>query len=177
MLAIKRLLAPTLIQRYFSQGRRDRLRRRVEKKRVRQGKAHQVTVYLRINDAYSYVLLQVLEDLQQRLDIEYEFRTVLSLQADMYPAPELWNKNAFDDGQYFSELYAGEIDFPANAPSSSDAEDAALTAQLLHWELQPNYLQNALSLFKAYWNNDEEGLLRLTDARVTKNFECYQHHL
>lgn len=150
-------------------------RKRFERKRIKQKQPHLLTVYLRINDAYSYVLIQVLNSLQMRFDIQYDFRTVLDLQSDMYPAPQLWQKNAFNDGQYLAQLY--DLDFPKQAPNSTPERDAALTAQLLHWELQPGYLERALALFDAYWQGKQDSLQGMLDDNVANNTECYQQHL
>ena len=150
-------------------------RSRAERQRVRKNKPHLVTVYLRINDPYSYVLLQVLEQFAKRYPVKYDFRTVLNLQQAMYPAPELWEKNAFSDGAYLASLY--DLNFPAERPQSTRERDAQLTAQLLHWELQPGYLGNARSLFNAYWQGDSASVNALLDSNVSSHVECYQHHL
>ncbi len=149
-----------------------------EKRRVRKNLPHQVTVYLRINDPYSYVLLQVLAPLAERYPLHYDFRTVLNLQPDMYPAPELWKKNAFIDGRYLADLYG--LNFPTKAPHSTQERDAQLTAQLLHWELQPGYLDNALKLFEAYWQDKphtQSNADSLVLPSIANHVECYQHHL
>ncbi|MDH4042396.1 MAG: DsbA family protein [Gammaproteobacteria bacterium] len=166
---------PYIMRVLTSQGLRDLRRRRAEKRRLRSRQPHRATVYLRINDPYSYVLLQVLESLAERFSLEYDFRTVLNLQPDMYPAPAMWERNAFQDGGYLAALYG--LEFPAARPATTPRRDAQLTAQLLHWELQPGYLGNALALFRAYWQDDSAQLPGLLDARVTGNVECYQHHL
>jgi 2-hydroxychromene-2-carboxylate isomerase len=154
---------------------RDFRRTRTERQRIRKNKPHLVTVYLRINDPYSYVLLQVLEQFAKRYPVKYDFRTVLNLQQAMYPAPELWEKNAFSDGGYLASLY--DLHFPSEKPQSTVERDAQLTAQLLHWELQPGYLGNALPLFEAYWRGDCANLDALLDSNVSSHVECYQHHL
>jgi len=146
-----------------------------EKKRMRKKQPHLVTVYLRINDPYSYLLLQVLDQLKMRYPIKYDFRTVFNLQQEMYPAPELWEKNAFNDGAYLSELY--ELEFPQQRPETTPERDAQLTAQLLHWELQPGYLANALQLFHAYWQQDPAKIDTLVSSAIPDHVECYQHHL
>lgn len=150
-------------------------RARTERRRVRKKQPHMVSVYLRINDPYSYVLLQVLEQLERRYPLAYDFRTVLTLQPDMYPAPDLWEKNAFVDGAYLARLY--DLQYPTTRPKSTLQRDARLTAQLLHWELQPGYLGNALSLFSAYWQGDDASADALVDADIANSVECYQHHL
>jgi 2-hydroxychromene-2-carboxylate isomerase len=149
-------------------------RNKAEKQRQKRSQPHRVTVYLRINDAYSYLLLQVLAPLAKRFPLEYEFRTVLELQSDMYPAPALWDNNAFIDGQYLAPRY--QLRFPEQKPSHSAEQDRAFTAQLLHWELQPGYLDNALALFDAYWHNNDTQAEALIDQRIVDHHECYQQH-
>jgi len=145
-----------------------------ERRRARKQSTHLATAYLRINDPHSYLLLQVMAPLAKRYPLQYDFRTVLSLQPAMYPAPELWEKNAFVDGLDLAGLY--ELEFPSRPPISSQQRDAELTAQLLHWELQPGYLDKALALFTAYWNDDSAALEQLTNPGVTQHLECYQQH-
>ena len=155
-------------------------RARAERKRKRHKAPHLVTVYLRINDPYSYLLLQVLEHFEQRFPVKYDFRTVLNLQPDMYPAPALWEKNAFQDGLYLAELYRADfaqLSFPEQRPPSSPQLDAGITAQLLHWELQPGYLQHAMALFHAYWQADQPAIDSLLNSTIADHAECYQHHL
>ena len=163
------------IAKAITSPRLQKLRRaRAERQRVRKGEPHWVTVYLRISDPYSYLLLQVLGAFQKRFSIEYDFRTVLSLQQDMYPAPGLWENNAFIGGAYLAELY--DLKFPATRPSSTPERDAEFTAQLLHWELQPGYLDRALLLFDAYWHADDATVASLFDPGIAGHVECYQHH-
>lgn len=146
-----------------------------ERKRKRQRQPHLVTVYLSINDAYSYLLLQVLPELQVRYDIEFDFRCVLNKQTEMFPAPQLWDINAFNDGQYLSELY--QLDFPMKRPQQSAEFDKKITAQLLHWELEPGFLDKALPLFKLYWHRNEAEINKQVNPAVTSHTECYEHHL
>jgi hypothetical protein len=98
-----------------------------KKNRLRTKSSHVVTVYLRLSDAYSYVLLQVLEELQGRYPIEYEFRTIMKLQPEMYPAPPLWESNAFNDGLYLKKLYG--LKFPSLPPESTPERGTQLTAR------------------------------------------------
>lgn len=154
---------------------REKKRQKAEKKRQRNKQPHRVVVYLRLNDAYSYLLLQVLSKLAQRYPIEYEFRTILELQHQMYPAPLLWEKNAFTDGVLLAQMY--QLEFPQQQPDSNPQRDRELSAQLLHWELQPNYLEKALALFNAYWSNNQKIINNLVNSDICRQTECYQHHL
>jgi 2-hydroxychromene-2-carboxylate isomerase len=174
---MRNTIAPYVARAMFSPKRLATKRIKAEKKRARLGEPHRVTVYLRINDAHSYVLLQLLTRLEQRYSIEYDFRTVLNLQNDMYPAAALWAENAFEDCGYLSDLYSDLVDFPSNAPATTSQRDAQISSQLLHWELQPGYLDNAMALFRAYWQGDEASLNLLLDPAITQNHQCFEHHL
>jgi 2-hydroxychromene-2-carboxylate isomerase len=172
-------LIPYIARAIFS-TRLLKLKRAVaEHKRKFAKQPHTVAVYLALNDPYSYLLLQVLKDFQDRFSIQYEFRTVLNKQEEMFPAPKLWKKNAFNDAVYLAGLYS--LDFPSVLPpvllKSSPERDSQLTAQLLHWELQPGYLENALQLFNAYWQGDDSVIDGLVSPAITHNVECYQQHL
>ena len=168
-------IAPHLTRLITSQWLRNFKRGIKERQRRRAGQPHKVTVYLRLTDPYSYVLLQVLNQFAARYAVEFEFRTILNLQPEMYPAPELWEKNAFQDGAHLANLYG--LDFPDTRPRQDLERDAGLTAQLLHWELQPGYAEHALPLFEAYWQDDQAKLSNLIDSGITEHAECYQHHL
>ena len=168
-------IAPHLTRLITSQWLKNFKRNIKEGQRRRAGQPHKVTVYLRLNDPYSYVLLQVLDQFAARYAVEFEFRTILNLQPQMYPAPELWEKNAFHDGAYLATLSG--LNFPDTRPRRDLERDAGLTTQLLHWELQPGYAEHALPLFEAYWQDDQAKLNNLVDAGITEHAECYQHHL
>jgi 2-hydroxychromene-2-carboxylate isomerase len=168
-------IKPRLAQLFTSQWLRNLRRRRVEKRRAANNQAHQITVYLRLNDAHSYLLLQVLEQFAQRYPVSFDFRTVLNLQEDMYPAPDLWQSNAFADGAHLAQLY--NLRFPTQPLQVSEQKLMQLTAQLLHWELQPGYLENALQLFHAYWQGQNETLDKIVDSNISDHQECYRHHL
>jgi hypothetical protein len=82
------------------------LKRQVqETKRKLFSRAHLVELYLRINDPYSYLLVQVLADFEQRFDVQMQFRTTLNLQQDMYPEVGLWHDNGFLDASHLAAVY------------------------------------------------------------------------
>ena len=168
-------LTPYVLNLVSSERLQNWQRALAEFRRKKAKKPHTVTVFLRINDPYSYILLQVLERLSERYSIEFDFRTILHLQEDMYPAPELWEKNAFADSAYLAGIY--KLDFPDTRPVSSAQQNLSATAQLLHAELQGDYLPQALAIFNAYWHDQTKLLDSLIDERIARNAECYLHHL
>ncbi len=171
---LKRKLMPVIARAITSDTLLDWKRQGHEKKR--QNKPHCCHVYVRINDPYSYLLMQVLPELSRRFDVKFVFHTVLTLDADMYPAPQLWLDNALDDVEFLAKLYELKA-----CQRLSDWQDAVwqkkVSAQLLHWELQPGFLQLALPLFNAWWRGDKTAVEQLLDPRVVKHPECYHQAL
>jgi hypothetical protein len=82
-------MKPYLIQALLSDFIIELQRKYADKKRLNNNLTHQVTVYLAIDDPYSYLLLQTLAELQDRYQLEYDFRTVLNKPIEMFPALEL----------------------------------------------------------------------------------------
>jgi len=176
---LRKLIQPYLANAFLSDRALNahRVWREASRKRVKTG--HLADVYLRLDDPYSYLLIQCLELLQKRYPLQYRFRTVLEMPEDAFPAPRRWAENAFEDAQHLAELYTDlGLQFPARTPSkNSQYTLPELTAQLLHWELNANYLNLASQLFHAYWHRDEQALNNLVEPRVKSSLECYQHHL
>jgi len=129
-------------------------RKIAEIKRKTTKQPHCVTVFISINDPHSYLLLQVLTELQQRFNLSFNFHTVLNRQPEMFPTIELWDNNAWQDALFLADLY--QLDFPNKPPSYTEVEIAQVTAQLLHFERHANYLNNALQLFHTFWSNSDE---------------------
>jgi 2-hydroxychromene-2-carboxylate isomerase len=172
---LKEKLMPYVINMLTSDRLLQHKRDKQERRRRRNNTPHEVHVYLRINDPYSYVLLQALPTVAERFDVSLVFHTVLNMEDEMYPAPELWSENAFQDGKILAKLYG--LQFPKTAPIATDLELEKLSAQLLHWELQPDFLTHSLPLFHAFWSSDKKALKKLLEPSVVEHAECYQHHL
>ena len=169
------LIKPYLIQALLSDFIVELKRKYADKKRIKNKLNHQVTVYLALDDPYSYLLLQTLAELQHRYQIEFDFRTVLNKPTEMFPAPESWANNAFQDGVFLAKLY--KLSFPEQPPKVSQQQTFTATAQLLHNELQPEYLTKALEIFSSYWQGDNGTLASLIDPVIQNHNECYQQHL
>ncbi len=147
------------------------LRRRVrEGRRLLANRPHEIQVFLRIDDPYSYLLVQILADFQQHYGVSVRCFTVLELQDDMYPERALWHSNAFKDAGYLAGLYG--LDYPSQAlPDSQQqrrqqqSQQRAMrrlqaSAQLLYWAIarSPNW-QSCRKVFPllvrryAYWTS------------------------
>jgi 2-hydroxychromene-2-carboxylate isomerase len=131
------------------------LKRQVqETKRKLFSRAHLVELYLRINDPYSYLLVQVLADFEQRFDVQMQFRTTLNLQQDMYPEVGLWHDNGFLDASHLAAVY--KLQWPTHAPKNDSYQIKQGSYALLQLENQSR--KNTLNdwaaveqVFKDYW--------------------------
>lgn len=124
-----------------------------ESKRLLLGQPHQIDIYLRINDPYSYLLVQVLADFEQRFKVALRFKTIMQLQDDMYPEADMWHDNGFIDATHLAQLYG--LKFPAQAPGKNLAQVQQGTNSLLRRELlaleEGCDWQQVNSIFDQYW--------------------------
>lgn len=140
-----------------------------EFKRKVSNKPHQVDCYLRINDPYSYLLVQVMASLQSRFQVQLGFRSMLELQDDMYPEPEMWHHNAFIDTCHLAALY--DLKMPCQAPESDCSRDQQFTAALMILEADKDVAWTAvLDLFSLYWSGDSlQQVEVLNEQQLQKN--------
>jgi len=111
---------------------------------------HTLDVFLKLDDPYSFLLIQVLPQLSQRFDIDVHLHTVETLPAEMFPEQALWTQHAFDDAKWLSSIY--ELDFPSDVPSQSVA--SCLPA-LLEAEMRRD-LHAMTTVFRAFWLGDSD---------------------
>jgi 2-hydroxychromene-2-carboxylate isomerase len=113
------------------------------------------------------MLLQVLEKIRRKYRVEFTFVPVLNLQDEMYPEKSLWQSNAFKDACYLAKRYT--LSPPIQKSNTSKYSDEQLTAQLILWQQQGDFLTKALILFQAYWGSPEYSLDDLFDDCVVNN--------
>jgi len=117
-----------------------------------------LNVFIRIDDPYSYLLVQVLPGFLKRFNIKASFHTVLEMDSEMFPALDMWREYAKKDAGYLAELY--KLSAPASVPTqvinnnvlSRDVLEGA-TAQLLIAEQSDNFLAQANTIFTNVWQN------------------------
>lgn len=125
-------------------------RRLYEYKRRLSSKPHRVDVFLRINDPYSYLLVQVMAEFSARFHIEIRYRTIRNLQDDMYPEKSMWHENGFIDATHLARLYG--LKCPDQMPNNSADLVTLGTERLLHLEQQPTIDWPLVeSVFHNYW--------------------------
>lgn len=123
-----------------------------ETKRKLLKRPHHIDIYLRINDPYSYLLVQVLADFEQRYDVQMTFRTILNLQQDMYPEEDMWHDNGYVDAEHLADLY--QLEWPNENPAKASLRVQQGTQLLLQLENQQGDRCDWVGIervFKQYW--------------------------
>lgn len=108
-----------------------------------------VVFYHRVNDPYSYLLLQALPRFLEDFKVNLQIRFVLDLPQDGTPHPDLLERYALADAKRLAALH--ELVFPDDAelPSAEDAFHA--TSILLKHQNRPKLLHLVTEVTGALW--------------------------
>lgn len=153
----------------ISSGRLLKLRRIVsESKRRLLRRPHNIEIYLKLTDPYSYLLLQVLPDLAARYPLKYQFYLLDNLPAAMFPEPDLWQQHALKDAGHLARLY--QLTYPQPLLMNPEAEQVlAYQGELLGCR----DLASILSLFHRFWQGKpllpEQAIKPMTGARQVQD--------
>ena len=113
-----------------------------------------LSVFVKIDDPYSYLLIQALPSIEARFNVTFDIKVICSVQNDMFPEPELWARHALLDANHVASLYQFE---PLPAPSAwemhEDCERRDIFAMQLQNAVSSGKAWNELAgIFKQYWN-------------------------
>jgi len=149
---MKRVLQP-FVARFISSSTllsTKRWLRELKRRVLRQ--PHLVSVFIRVDDPYSYLLLQVIPELERRYRVEFRYHVVSRLQENMFPESELWHENALRDSRHIAKLYQLDLPIIEELPTSELTE--SVTNQLLILEQGSNFVGSACTALKAYWSTE-----------------------
>lgn len=74
-------------------------------KRRLAGRLHTLDVFIRVDDPYSYLLLQVMDDVCSRFNVEVKWWVIVESPEDMYPEKTMWREYACRDAEHLARLY------------------------------------------------------------------------
>lgn len=106
-------------------------------------------VYLALNDPHSFMLIQVLPELEQRFNITFKLFLVYESVPGVTIDPKLMRAWAIKDANFIAEQY--QLKKITQEPS----QESLFTGQQM-WQLRPKTLANAWQLFQQTWFNDFE---------------------
>lgn len=147
-MSIKSVVMPYIAAMISSQSWRNRRRRWAARKRKLLRRQPTLTVFIHINDPYSYLLLQVLPRFVRRFHLKLVIKPILERQSEMFPEPQMWQAHAVKDAQFLAELY------DLNAPKAIELDDDQLQlASLKLLEKGDNVLE-MLKVYEQCFNNE-----------------------
>jgi 2-hydroxychromene-2-carboxylate isomerase len=106
-------------------------------------------VYLALNDPYSFMLIQVLPDLEKRFNIKFKLFLVYESVPGVTIDPKLMRAWAIKDANYIADQY--QLKKIIQQPT----QESLFTGQQM-WQLRPKTLANAWKLFQQTWFNEFE---------------------
>ncbi|MCL6417134.1 DsbA family protein [Aestuariirhabdus sp. Z084] len=136
-----------------------------ERRRRYRRQPHCLQVFIKVDDPYSYLLLQALREFEQRYRAEFQYYIVSRLSHDMFPEPELWHNHAFRDAAHVARLYA--FDYPDSIDQQPEAVTEAVAAHLLSLSEQADFCQRAVTVLGDYWTGQYAANNRFADPAPT----------
>lgn len=103
-----------------------------------------VEVYLALNDPHSFMLVQVLNDLQQRFNIKLKLFLIYEAVPSATKNPKLIRDWALKDANYIAQQY--DLKLIEKYPSAK----ALITGQQV-WQLSPKTIEHAVIIFNQTW--------------------------
>lgn len=144
--------------------------------RALKGSKPTLDIFLRLDDPYCYLLIQITEPFLNRFNVEARFHTVLELQPEMFPAMDMWYQNASRDASHLAELY--DLNFPADNTKITDRNVLKVaTSLLLAAESESNFIAIAKDIFKQVWHGafvSDENKDTLDNSQLTKQLNVNQ---
>lgn len=104
-------------------------------------------VYLALNDPYSFMLIQVLPELEQRFNIQFKLFLVYESVPGVTIDPKLMRTWAIKDANFIAEQYQ------LKKITQQPTQESLFTGQQM-WQLRPKTLDNAWQLFQQTWLNE-----------------------
>lgn len=127
--------------------------------RKRQGRTHEVLFFHKVDDPYSHLLLQMLQQLMSDFDIKVKPHIIGTLDSNMFPEPEMLAEWSLKDARLLAEAFS--LQFPNN--SSLPEKNLCQRAEkiLLSNEQSDSFLKFALDVNNALWQEGEQAIEKL----------------
>ena len=182
-----RWLTSKIMTRLATTGRLEKKRAKIEKQRIKAGRAHVVEYFHQVDDGYSHLVAQVLQSLTARYDIDLVCHLVYGPSGDNVAEPELLLQLSRYDAFHVAADYGLEFTEHRGLPKAALLKRAAA---ILAAQDASGFVVCAAEVGRALWADDEESLSALaerhgsaTDAQVaakteagTRRRESLQHY-
>lgn len=126
-MSLRTLLTPPISAWLLSEQRLLSQRARAERRRLRQGRQHEVLAFVQVDDPYSAILAQVLPALQARYAIRLMIHLVPPPDAAVAPERELLSAYARRDAAGLAQRLGLRFDDPGCDPTPAAVREASMT--------------------------------------------------
>ncbi len=133
-----------------SPTRQKLLRNSAEIKRRLSGQPHTIDVFLKLDDPYSCLLVQVLPDLVKRFSLELKLNAVHQLDDEMFPQPQQWQTQALSDSLHIAKRY--NLDMQPRLPPHKVSE---FLGAFVRATKGPDALANTQHVFSQFWGEGD----------------------
>lgn len=128
-------------------------------------------VYLALTDPYSYMLVQVLPELEQRFKLSFKIYFVAGTNHDISANSKLWQAWSRNDVNQLAKRY--QLDEIMQYPNVDDIN----TGQQ-EWQLLPKTVANAVNVFRKTWRGQYDDIYALSTPVINallNNQETQKH--
>ena len=138
-----------------------RKRRFAELRRKLSGRPHVVSVFLELDDPYSYLLCHYLPEFAAHFDVELRLYLTEAITGVMRPAPELYPEYALNDCRQL----ARELGIPFLDKGTQPVEHRlALLDALASMQESAEFNDELIAAITVYWRGDTEAVARRTSG-------------
>ena len=156
-----RLLTSRIMRGVCSPQRLDKQRAKIERARLKAGDKHMVEYFHQVDDGYSHLAAQVLQQLCQRYDIELVCHLVRGPQGNNSAEPELLLQLSRYDAFRVAPEYG--LQFPEH-PQALDPSLVELANAVLAAQDSEGFIECAAHVGDALWSGDAVRLQGLADG-------------
>ena len=128
------------------------------------GKSRQAECYLRIDDPYSYLLVQLAPKIMAVCKLDLEPIVISELRNDCYPEEKMLFDYAVNDAKNLAEIY--RLDYQARSDFSVQEKENG-SAHLLNASLAEDCWPQLQQVFLAYWSKSITQIEKLKTVDIT----------
>jgi len=160
----RRWLSSKIARSVASSGRMADAENKAERNRSRSGAPHLVEYFHQVDDPYSHLTAQVLQQLGDRYQVELEVHLVKGPSGSNLPEPDLLLPLSRYDAALVAPAYG--LEFPANAIAPTD--DACVLAQrILTHAAGAAFAETAVVVGQALFSGDNDALQNIATSSGT----------
>lgn len=158
--ALRRWLTSKMMSHLANPETPKKLRIKAERKRQKLGLPHTVEYFHQVDDGYSHLAVQVLENLSQRYNVQVVCHLVSEAKKENLPEPDLLTQLSIYDSCLIAPFYDLE---PPGDETSIAANWAERATRILAGLSNDDFIAHAAKISSAMWQRDDVLLAQLAE--------------